>query len=194
MRSPTSSAPSGWYGIVIGLIAVGWNVYNALAERKRKVLVQCSGWTNAREDEPTVFVIGVSIVNDSPRRSVVITGYELVPPWSDKYVRPFQQVMGDSKYHPWSVGPPFPREHVLNHRVKEEGKLASGDLLTGTLLFRGTQPIPVDMGTETEAGLRVHFAHGKIVSAKCRLGFEERRWVEPSGDDLLAGRVMRRRR
>lgn len=132
MQSSTSGAPSGWYGIVIGLIAVGWNVYNALTERKMKVLVRCSGFANARDDQPTVFVLDVSILNDSPRRSIVIAGYELIPPWSDEYIRPFS-VTEDSNYHPWSEGPPFARDIVLNHRVKGEGKLTPGDLLTGTL-------------------------------------------------------------
>lgn len=47
------------------------------------------------------------------------------------------------------------------------------------------------MGTQTEVELRVHFAHGKFASAKCELNLSERRLVEPSGYDLLAGRVSK---
>jgi hypothetical protein len=91
MLASTSTAPSSWHGIVIGLVAVGWNVYKAVVERKRRVLVRQVGTSitdrvEARNDEPTIYQLDVSITNDSPGRPVVIAGYRLLPPWNDEYI------------------------------------------------------------------------------------------------------------
>lgn len=148
----------------------------------------------ARNGEPTIYQLDVSITNDSPRRPVVIAGYRLLPPWNDEYISllpdPHEAVPRASEYktRSWAIG--RPRDEVLNHRVNDKGKLAVGDNITGTLLFQGTQPIPQKLGAEVEVELQIYLADGKVFPAKCELkidrGFEGR-IVQPSGRDLLAG-------
>lgn len=191
----TLSSPNGWYAIAIAVGVLAWNVYNGIADRRRKVLVRQVGTSitdrvESRCSEGTIFQFDVSITNDSPRRPVVIAGYRLVAPWKDEYITlvpdPAESVPHGTEYkiRSWAIG--RPRDSVLNHRVNDKGKLAAGDNLTGTLIFRGVQPIPENLGREVEVEVHVILADGKVFPAKCELRTDrEARPPEPLGQELL---------
>lgn len=201
--SSSFSSPNGWWGIVIGLAGLGWKAYSDWADRKRKVLVRQVGTSVENvamacgQYLPVIYLVRVSITNDSPRRPVTIAGYWLQLPWRDDYLDPMEDpaelVKGGDKYVlPGSGLWSYPREMILNHRTRSQGRLDVGENLCGGLLFRGIEPIPEDFsqGQEAEVRVTVVLEGGQRFSAECYLridkGFEAR-VLMPSGADLLVG-------
>jgi hypothetical protein len=196
--------PSGWYGIVIGLSVLGWNVYDALAERRPKVVVRQIGDSitdraHTRPDGRVIFMLRVAISNESTRKPVVLAHFQLLLPWKDEYLDllPDPQILDRSEYViPGSANSmwQYPRDMILNHRVYSQGKLAPGDILEGALLFNGMEPIPADLpnGEEIEVKVKVLLHHGASIIANCRMVIDKEclRWRDsgqPSGQDLLFG-------
>ena len=202
--APNSLAsPNGWYGIAVGLAVLGWNVYNGVADRKRKVLVRQVGSSIENvalacgEFLPVIYLIRVSITNDSPRRPVTIATFGLSLPWKDDDLDllpdPAEAVGRGSEYVlPGSGLWGYSRDWILNHRVNDQGRLDVGANLCGGLLFRGVQPIPDDFYQGQQAGVvvTVYLQDGSRFSAMCELridkGFEAR-IVQPPGADLSVG-------
>jgi hypothetical protein len=194
-----TSNPNGWYGIVVALGGITWQAINAFLDRRRKVVIRQNGdsITNCAwdlTDGRVVYFVRVSITNDSPRRPAVIRGYELQPPWKDDeldlWPDPDDGIPSETEY---VIKPPFlryPRHMVLNHRVDNQGKLGVGDNISGMLIFRGAEPIPVDLesGAHVTATLKVYLQDGKSFSTPCYLridAVDSRRCALPSGTDLL---------
>lgn len=195
------SGPSGWYGIVLALAALSWNIYNAFAERRPKLVIRQIGDSitdraHTRPDGRVIYMLRVSITNESTRKPVVLAHFSLGLPWKDEQLDllPDPKEIDDSEYIiPGSTNNlwKYPREWILNHRINDQGKLGVGDNMSGALLFRGWEPIPQDLdhGSEIEVDLKVLLQDGRAFSSKCRMildkGFEAR-FTQPSGEQLLA--------
>jgi hypothetical protein len=200
----TASNPSGWYGIVIGLAALGWNVFNAILERRPKLLVRQIGDSitdraHTRPDGRVIYMLRAVVVNESMKKPVVIAAYHLGLPWKDEYldllpdpkeIEKENYIVPGSQNSIWR----YPREMILNHRVNSQGKLAPGEAIEGALLFNGMEPIPDDLphGHEIEVDLRVLLQTGRPILTKCRMvvdkGHRTRGLVEPTGAELLTKR------
>jgi hypothetical protein len=194
----TVSSPNGWWGIGIGLAALGWNVYSAREDRKRKVLVrQVGGDENVAQacgPYKVIYLVRVSITNESPRRPVTIASYGLSLPWKDDDLEPLPdpaELERGSEYvldGLWA----YERKMILNHRVNNQGRLDVAENLEGGLVFKGHEPIPDDVihGHRVDVKVTVYLQDGTSFSSDCKLrvdtGFE-RRVIWPEGIDLLAG-------
>ena len=194
--------PSSWYGIVIGLAALSWNVINAILERRPKIVVRQVGDSitdraHTQPDGRVIYMLRVVIANESTKKPVVLASFHLLLPWKDEYLDllPDPQELEESEYViPGSSNSlwQYPRDMILNHRVYTQGKLAPGDIIEGAVLFNGMEPIPADMpqGEEIEVKLKVLLNHGSPAVAKCRMvidkGAQWRVKEEPNGDELLS--------
>jgi hypothetical protein len=194
--------PSGWYGIVVGLAALGWNVLNSVLERRPRIVARQIGDSitdraHTQPDGRVVYMLRVAVANESTKKPVVLAHFRLRLPWNDeeldllpdpKEVDKAKYVIPGSTNSMWS----YERDMILNHRVYSQGKLAPGDIIEGALLFNGWEPIPSDLahGTEIEVELRVLLHHGRPISTKCRMIVDKGhpRIEEPSGEELLTKR------
>ena len=53
--------------------------------------------------------------------------------------------------------------------------LEAGESLEGGLLFRGSESIPIDLGSEVEVKVRVTLQHGQSFLTKCTLRVDRNR-------------------
>jgi hypothetical protein len=82
------------------------------------------------------------------RHAVWIFGFHLEPPWGDFSIQLLRDL---AEYHrrenlyrfPGGLGFEFPREEVMNHLIREKGRLSPGDSLCGWVLGFGTAPVPM---------------------------------------------------
>jgi hypothetical protein len=186
------------------LAALGWNVFNAILERRPKLLVRQIGDSitdraHTRPDGRVIYMLRAVVVNESMKKPVVIAAYHLGLPWKDEYldllpdpeeIEKEDYIVPGSQNSIWR----YPREMILNHRVNSQGKLAPGEAIEGALLFNGMEPIPDDLphGHEIEVELRVLLQTGRPILTKCRMvvdkGHRTRELVEPTGAELLTKR------
>src|SRR5437899_11144208 len=87
----TTSNPSGWWGIGAGLFALGWNVYNAIVERRPKLVIRQTGDSvtdraHTRPDGRVIYMLRVAISNESTKKPVVLANFHLLLPWNDEYL------------------------------------------------------------------------------------------------------------
>jgi hypothetical protein len=179
-----------------------WNVFNALVERRPKLVIRQTGDSitdraHTRPDGRVIYMLRVAITNESTKKPVVLANFQLLLPWNDEYLDllPDPKEVDKDEYiipGPTNTMLRYERDMILNHRVNAQGKLGPGDIMNGALLFNGMEPIPDDIphGSEIDVNLRVLLHHGRSFDTKCRMfidkGFEGR-FVQPSGEDLLAG-------
>jgi hypothetical protein len=98
----------------------------------------------------TTFVTTLVITNDSPKANIVISKYQIRPPWNDPEIETLDD---PHEAHPRSddyvlhAASEWPRDWVINHLRYQCGKLAPGDTIRGMLLVRGVAAIPNDLKT-----------------------------------------------
>jgi hypothetical protein len=90
-----------------------------------------------------------SITNDSPKATITIASFSVVPPWADKDIEalpdPKQVVPESDRYTVYGSYIDHPREWTLNHLRFQHGRLQPGDTIRGTFLAKGSNPIPTDL-------------------------------------------------
>jgi hypothetical protein len=186
-----ADSPSGWWGIAIGLVSLvtslsslAWSVYNGRAGRKRGILVYQVGTPVENVvlalQWKVVYIVRISILNESPSRSITVHDYELMPPWKDDDLillpDPNELSTPRSEYVISDSGHlRFPRDLVLNHRVDGQGRLEAGESFEGGLLFRGSESIPLDLGEEVQVKIRVTLQHGQSFTTMCTLRVDRNR-------------------
>jgi hypothetical protein len=199
------SSPNGWYGIgiaiaalAVSVISIAWTVHSNRADRRREILIRQPYDSRVDRvhaiDGLVFYIFEVLISNESPSRPVTVAGYRLAPPWRDDDLRLMPDPAdGRGNSDHYVLSEPcwkYPRNTLLNHRLDEKGKLGPGDVMKGSLLFRGAAPIPDDLkhGEEVEVGLTVYLQDGRTFPKRCLLRVDRGsggRMEFPRGADLL---------
>ncbi len=147
--------------LIVGLAGLGWGIWSWLRTERRKLSIHQHGdniinVVHHRTEFSTLFMLEVSITNDSPKRTIVISHYELELPWNDPDVSPLRDPADteETRYRFYDTLIEYPRDMVMNHRCLELGKLNPGDTIRGLFMARGRAPIPVP--GELQNGARSH--------------------------------------
>jgi hypothetical protein len=199
------SPPNGWYGIgiaaaalVVRMVSLAWTVHSSRADRRREILIRQLYDSRVDRihalDNLVFYMFEVRISNESPSRPITVAGYRLSPPWRDDdlHLMP-DPADGRGPHDQYVLSEPcwkYPRDSFLNHKLDDKGKLGPGDVIKGSLLFRGAAPIPDDLkhGEEVEVALTVYLQDGRSFSQKCLLRVDRglEGYVQvPRGADLL---------
>jgi len=138
--------------LIPGLLGVTFAVWSWLRSERRKLSIQQHGdniinTVYHRTEFSTLFMLEVSITNDSPKRTIVISHYELEFPWNDPDFSPLRDPADNEepRYHFHDTLIEYPRDMVMNHRRLELGKLNPGDTIKGLFMARGRASIPHDL-------------------------------------------------
>jgi len=140
--------------LVVGVGGLVWGIWSWLRAERRKLSIQQHGdniinTAYHRAEFSTLFMLDVSVTNDSPKRTIVISHYDLELPWNDPDVRPLSDPAETEQtlYRFSDTLIEYPRDIVVNHRRLDLGKLNAGDTIKGLFMARGRAPIPRDLYT-----------------------------------------------
>lgn len=139
-------------GLITGLAGLGWAVWSWWRNERRVLSVHQHGdsainCAHQPRDGCTIFMIEVSLTNNSPKRTIVIKDYWLEPPWREDRWWPIHdpKEIEEKNYRIYDTFIDYPREMAINYRRFEEGKIGPGDTIRGLFFAHGSAPIPVDL-------------------------------------------------
>ncbi len=94
------------FGLIPGLLGVTFAVWSWLRSERRKLSIQQHGdniinTVYHRTEFSTLFMLEVSITNDSSKRTIVISHYKLEFPWNDPDFSPLRDPADteEPRYH-----------------------------------------------------------------------------------------------
>ncbi len=177
---PTAAPPVlAIVGFCLALLSLSWQAFTWLVDQRRNIVIRQIG--NSITDRtfvtpgagPTVYVLSVAIANESRRRAVVIANFRLRPIWSraspEAIDDPSESDGSASEYIVPATSLKYPRDMVLNHKLNADGELPVGKSMSGILIFKGYEPLPINImhGTYVWAHLDVQLHDGSSFSERC---------------------------
>jgi hypothetical protein len=138
--------------LTIGLAALAWAIWSGWRNERRLLTIHQHGdnvinCVHHPRDLCTIFMIEVSVTNNSPKRNIVIADYWLEVPWKEDGWWPVydSKENEEKNYRVYNTFIDYPRDMAINHRRFEEGKLSPGDTIRGLFFAHGTASIPTDL-------------------------------------------------
>ncbi len=168
-------------GFCLAVLSLCWQAFTWLVDQRRSILVRQIGNTITDRtfvtpgSGPTIYVLSVAITNESRRRPAVISSFALRPTWSSTVLEaiadPRETDSTASEYVLPTTSLTYPRDIVLDHRLNNDGELPVGKSLSGILLFKGYESLPINMlhGTFVWVTLVVRLHGGASFSERCWL-------------------------
>jgi hypothetical protein len=166
-------------GFCLAVLSLSWQAFTWLVDQRRNIVIRQIG-TGITDRTfvtpgtgPTVYVLSVAIANESRRRGVVIANFRLRPIWSSATLEvidgPSESDATASEYIIPATTLKYPRDVVLNHKLNGGGELPVGKTLSGILIFKGYESLPINMlhGTYVWAYLDVQLHDGSSFSERC---------------------------
>jgi hypothetical protein len=143
-----------WISIIslfVAICNVVWSIYNGVTLRKETLLIGhrdravIFNYVERINNAVTLFALDLIITNASKSHAITIASFRLDLPWQDQYLHALPDTENNGAYRLNSSEIEYAREEVLNHRVLQDGVIAPGAALAGTLLFQGFEAIPYDL-------------------------------------------------